>query len=429
VKIISKTHIRIEKTQVLNDNTIVSKLSFSKDIKKYFKSSTFFAKYDVNIQNVSSSILNVPVVADVTPLAWAVGADILVKELDSTFLTSLEKIKKVMQDWYPDFSFSTNFHVENRVTDFSPKKNNAMLFSGGLDSTCSFVECNHKKPILIMFWGGDIPLAEKKFWAQTKQKYQMFADDKSSAIHFIKSNIREFLNEKKLVKDFGKFCDGNSWWGSVQHGFSFLGLCAPISNTECIGNIFIASSVNPIDRKNGGIWGSHPLIDNRFSWGTTKIVHHGDQLSRQEKIRFVLKPYIQRTRDYPFLRVCYSQFQELNCGKCEKCMRTIAGLILEGIDPNTCGFKVDNDFFESLKEYLIANLSILQRHSNTEMWFDIQSHIPEKISADMYNSKEFFKWFRTFDLSQQSKQKKHKKYINFVLNHFGNLRTTISKVF
>ncbi|MDG6222377.1 MAG: hypothetical protein QCH99_03855 [Candidatus Bathyarchaeota archaeon] len=404
-------------------------MSFSKNLKKYFQCSSFFAKYDVTLQNVGLSILNVPVIADIIPLAWAVGADIFVKELDKNFLSSLETVKTVMRKWYPDFSFSTTFHIDNQVTNFYPQTNNALLFSGGLDSICSYVACKNKKPILILIWGGDIPLAEKQFWVKVKQKYKKFADRENSQLHIIKSNSRELLNEKNLVADFGKFCTGNSWWGAVQHGFSSLGLCAPIARTENLGKIFIASSVNPVSLKNGGIWGSHPLIDNNISWGPTKIVHHGDEFSRQEKIRFVLKPYIERDGNYPFLRVCYSQFKKLNCGKCEKCLRTITGLVWEDIDPNACGFKIDNDCFNFLKKFLVTNLPVIQSHSNTAMWLDVQSHIPDNVSVDMYNSKEFFEWFRNFNLSKKSKPKKSKYRVNYILNSFDSLKSIVSKIF
>jgi len=412
----STKYIRIDETWVKNNQTVVSKLSFSNNVKKYLQSSLFFAKYDVNIQKINSSILNIPVVAEIIPLAWAIGADIFVKELDKTFMRSLDNIRAVMEKWYPQFSFSTNIHTENCVTNKSSNERNAMLFSGGLDSTCSYIECENKKPILIMIWGADIPLTEKEFWEKIKQNYTRFAEAENTKLYVIKSNIRQLLNEKKLTREFGRFCPGNSWWGGVQHGFASLGLCAPIAIEERVGDIFIASSFPPSLLKTGKPYGSHPLIDNKLSWANTRIIHQGANLSRQEKIRHLLKGHIESSKRYPLLRVCFAQFRELNCGKCEKCLRTITGLILEDIDPNKCGFNINKDFFISLKNYLLKGRSNLYFKDEFEMWNDIQRHIPKKLFSNMYNSKAFFEWFRDFDLSEKINMKNPRYWLFFILN-------------
>jgi len=162
----------------------------------------------------------------------------------------------------------------------------------------------------------------------------------------------------------------------------------------------IASSSTPDSLRHGKRWGSHPLIDNKLSWANIRVIHHGANLSRQEKIRYLLKDYIETHKRYPVLRVCYSQFREPNCGKCEKCLRTITGLILEDIDPKKCGFNIGKDFFIFLKKSFLERRHNFYLGDKYGLWNDIQRHIPNKLSNDMYNSKEFFEWFRDFDLSE-----------------------------
>jgi len=421
----STKYIRIDETRVKNNQTVVSNLSFSNNVKKYFQSSLFFAKYDVNVQNINSSILNIPAVANVIPIAWAIGADIFVEELDKTFLQSLDRIRTVMEKWYPQFSFSTRIHTKNRIVNNFPKERNALLFSGGLDSTCSYIKLKSKLPFLIMIWGADIPIVEEEFWEKVKQKYAHFAEAENTKLLLIKSNIRPLLNEKKIVHDFGHFCTQHSWWGAVQHGFSSLGLCAPLTAAERIGTLFIASSCSPDLLKSGKPWGSHPLIDNKLSWANIRVFNHEQNLGRQDKIRYLLKTYTETHERYPTLRVCYSQFRELNCGKCEKCLRTITGLILENIDPNKCGFDVDKNFFSLLKKFFVNERFYLIAHNKVGMWTDIQRHIPKTFTNDMYNSKEFFEWFRGFDLSEKFARKNPRYWLLLI---FERLPEGIRKI-
>ena len=70
-------------------------------------------------------------------------------------------------------------------------------------------------------------------------------------------------------------------------------------------------------------WGSHPLLDPQWSSGSVHVEHDGANVSRTEKIRTIV-----RDRDaLGWLRVCYrNPDQAYNCGRCEKCVRTMLSL-------------------------------------------------------------------------------------------------------
>jgi hypothetical protein len=40
------------------------------------------------------------------------------------------------------------------------------------------------------------------------------------------------------------------------------------------------------------------------------------------------------------------------------------------------------------------------------MWKDIQQHIPQVISHNLYDSKEFFEWLKTFDIQGTLRKRK-----------------------
>ncbi len=126
--------------------------------------------------------------------------------------------------------------------------------------------------------------------------------------------------------------------------------------------------------------------------------HDGYELSRQEKIRQILKPYIMRSGKYPLLRVCYSQYREFSCGRCLKCIRTMLGLLLERIDPTKCGFPMDSEFLERVKKDLESG-SIELDDDNLFFMRDIQSHIPNDLSYLPEHLRAFFEWFRSYDLN------------------------------
>jgi hypothetical protein len=153
-------------------------------------------------------------------------------------------------------------------------------------------------------------------------------------------------------------------------------------------------------------WGSHHYINNNLSWSDVKATHVGGDLNRQEKIRYVIRPYIDATGNHPSVIVCNDPHRGaiLNCGKCEKCSRTIAGLMLEGIDPNRCGLYIDDGTFGAIRTKILdPKRHFLQLQPN--MWRDIQGLIPGKITDDQYGSKVFFNWLRTYHIPVKGKEK------------------------
>lgn len=205
--------------------------------------------------------------------------------------------------------------------------------------------------------------------------------------------------------------------GGFHHGIALLGLSATVTVVENIGTMLIAATYTQEFKYP---WGSHPLIDNELSWADVKVVHNGYQLSRQEKIRYVLKDYIRNNKRYPLLRSCWIQFRDFNCSKCEICCRTITSLVLENIDPNKCGFNVDNGFFDFLKENFSKGRDrFIQGEDWVCMWNDIQRHIPKKMRHNLFNSKEFFRWFRDLDVQGNAGKRKsmlYGVYFTFIIN-------------
>jgi hypothetical protein len=73
-------------------------------------------------------------------------------------------------------------------------------------------------------------------------------------------------------------------------------------------------------------WGTHPLLDPRWATETITVVHDGCEKSAIEKLHdIIVSELVLQT-----LRVCPGYGPEYNCGRCNKCMRTMVDLLLAG---------------------------------------------------------------------------------------------------
>lgn len=416
-RISNSKYILIQELDV-KDNKLSVKFLCSKDIKKYFLTDYLYVEYSQDIENVDKSILNIPIVSNIITMAWAVGADIYLDTLDSTFLNSLGTIKAVFEEWYPQFSFSTNIYLNKVVSNRFNGEGYGLLFSGGVDSITSFIRHRDKDPDLFTIWGADIPVTETKFWEKTKDLINLFADQGGVKVNFIKTNMQHLLNQDLLASKFNIV----GWWGAVSHGIMLLSLIAPLT-TDRIGTVLIAATRT---ENNNMPWGSHLSIDNNIAWADVNVVHDGYKLSRQEKVR-----HIAKSPEYlSYLRVCYSSCSDYNCSHCEKCLRTITALTLEGIDPKSCNFNIDGNSFHYIKDCFIKG-KFTGEAGMISMWADIQTHIPENFDAGLDGGKEFFRWFKEFDLSKYRMNKfRHFLWIiSCSIEGIGVIKTTKKALF
>ena len=135
------------------------------------------------------------------------------------------------------------------------------------------------------------------------------------------TNIRHLCDERDLWLDY--------FFGAVLAAVahSFAGL---------IDLLFIGSSY---DIPNLHPCGSHPLLDPEYSSLDLRIRHRDYQLSRIEKIKIVS----QWDAAFQNFRVCLANVPDrLNCGKCEKCVRTMIELTALGLLDKTRAF-VENE--------------------------------------------------------------------------------------
>jgi hypothetical protein len=381
-------------------NEITYKIHVSRPLRKYFINDTFYVQYDINmdVSSVDKSILVIPVAALTAPIAWAVGADIRLNEIDETYMRSLDKVKDAYRILHSDFSFSGDITTGETVRNEFGGDRAGMLFTGGVDSLTSYLRNRQRRPDLFSVWGlPDIPPYNAEFADIMWTSINRFADLDSLEVIHVKTDMVYNINRELLSKEFGL-----GWFSDAAFGVFLLGLCAPATAIKGINTVIIASSWTT-DYK--GPPGSHPLIDNSVSWADVSVIHDGHELSRHQKVHYLCRQ--ENLRYLPYLRVCWEWVVSHNCGNCEKCFRTIAGLAAEGVDPNNCNFKIDNRTFLYIMDCFHKGRITLDE-MDICLWSDIQNHIPERIATDISGSREFLTWLKAYDLSKHRGNRLHK---------------------
>jgi hypothetical protein len=113
-------------------------------------------------------------------------------------------------------------------------------------------------------------------------------------------------------------------WSTLHHGAALAAVAH--AATRDPAQVFVAAT---FDVAHMAPWGSHPLLDPQYSSQRVALIHEGSRFSRLAKVREVaLSPV-----GLAGLRVCPANVAgRLNCGECEKCLRTRLELLAAGID-------------------------------------------------------------------------------------------------
>jgi hypothetical protein len=352
-------------------------------------------------------VISIPVLSTVLPVAWITGSDVYVDEIDETFRRSMATLQSEYKKNYPLAPFNTRIFAKSLVDGSIEENNSALLFSGGLDSTYSWYTNRDENPWLVMLFGTrDIPSSNIELQDMIKAEYSTFARREGLKLSFIGSNTDGIFDHNRLRHLWGKFQginEGNFW---LNLGFSLnhIGMVAPLSIGR-FNKILYAATYGEAHSYTEYFEGSSPVTDEMITWRNLNVTHDG-LLARYEKI-LAMKNMLENKRIK--LRVCLAPpkyllpEKALNCSGCEKCLRTIVDLAYAGIDPNECGFTVDNQTFELIKT--VFEKRMMAPSYILEFWKPFQRDISEKeAEMDIYGSKKFFEWFKEQDLDSMGRK-------------------------
>jgi hypothetical protein len=151
--------------------------------------------------------------------------------------------------------------------------------------------------------------------------------------------IPVFTNVRHLDSDV-------QFWMHEFHGAALASVAHALSARLAI--VSIASS--PDTAFSSSPYGSHPLLDHNYSSAELQIRHDGVRFSRLDKVRIVADWDVALQN----LRVCTANPSGgLNCGACEKCIRTMTELLAVGKLAHTRAFPV-----QDVSEALLGSIAI-----------------------------------------------------------------------
>ena len=310
----------------------------------------FYAEYEVDLSQVPESILLIPLVANLAPIAWFSGLPLEAPMLDAKFFTALGQVKAVFMNDYPEILENQSpILVESLIDNNISGSKHAMLFSGGVDAYATFFRHQEEGLDLISICGADIPIQDVTQWKRLVDLIDHEPLLETHSKQKIKANLRDFYTYHVSL-----LIPTRAWWGAVQHGLALNSLVAPLSTIRGYSRIYIASThTEAIKIK----WGSSPEIDNRIAWSNCSVHHDCYEFTRMDKIALIVSMSNRVSRGV-CLRVCYSELSDgLNCSTCEKCLRTMFGLSLMGVDPSRYGFAPSRDAYSKILQIILKGFS------------------------------------------------------------------------
>ena len=255
---------------------------------------------------------------------------------------------KLLETWYGKPKKPLDLETRpGRPAGVQRKEQRVGLFlSGGVDSLSTLrlnrldYPLDHPRSVQdgLVVYGFDIGglrewKTEDDIFERATKSLEILAKDTQIQLIPISTNLRH------LDDDIG-------FWQYEFHGAALAAVGHILSSR--LSTVLISSTYDVHHLKP---WGSHPLLDSNYGSADLEILHDGLPLSRLEKVRIVSEwaPALAN------MRVCtMNEPEKLNCGRCEKCLRTIAELDAIGKLGEASAFQADETSLQMLDSVKIA---------------------------------------------------------------------------
>ncbi len=263
-------------------------------------------------------------------------ADIVVHgDVSPTLLNNLEEFQAAWELWYPNLYRRIDIYAETEREQIRPDTTAAIAsFSGGVDS-CFTVwrykkgkagrNCKDLRAGLIIH-GMDIPIGRVATFDRATVKAKILLD--SLKLELISMSI----NLRKLGDNFAHTNGAilASCLMLLQGGY-ITGL---IAGAQSYADLYFP-------------WGSNPITDRLLSSGAFDIIYDSVDFLRNRKVSEIANwPEVNQ-----YLRVCLGEDRsqrDRNCGRCEKCVRTILNFRALGLGLPAC-FEQDASSLQIIK--------------------------------------------------------------------------------
>jgi hypothetical protein len=229
--------------------------------------------------------------------------------VSTQLLQGIQRAQDILHAWNPELR-----KVPLRAAHApapAQRRDVATFFSCGVDSL--YTAAKHGKEVsrLLLIQGLEISLRNTALFEQTCRAAAGFAQETGRTVVPVQTNLRQLADAHRL--DIHLF-----------HGPLLAGVALATGHQRTyIPSSWTYANLVP--------WGSHALLDTLWSTESCELVHDGAESPRTEKLATVA----QSQAALRVLRVCPADAEVYNCGRCEKCLRTMVTLHLLGVRSET----------------------------------------------------------------------------------------------
>jgi hypothetical protein len=238
--------------------------------------------------------------------------------LSPRFLSALPRILDIYSTWDPKLERVSLAGLVPVERTRAPSRRVGAFFSSGVDSFYSLIKHREEITDLIFVHGFDIPHDDEELIRRADAGVEEAAADFGVGVVRVRTNLKTALDP---------FVE----WGPLGHGAFLVAighLLAPIFDRIYIPSSKSYPQLTP--------WGTHPLLDPLWSSETLEFVHDGCEANRVKKVAVIASSDTALRN----LRVCTALLNlragnqalegAYNCGRCEKCVRTMINLEIAG---------------------------------------------------------------------------------------------------
>ncbi len=224
--------------------------------------------------------------------------------ISARLLRTIPTIQDILTSWCPELQRVTVESGVRQAHEIRNERGVACFFSGGVDSFYTYFKNRDDITHVIFVHGFDFSLQDEVLRNTIVTSMRRAAAELGKPLVEVETNFRACTDS---------YADWGLYFGSALA--SVVLLLAPQFKKIYIPSSHSYSHLHP--------WGSHPLLDPLWSTDEIEIVHDGCESGRANKVAYIAQSDIALS----CLRVCWENREgAYNCGRCEKCLRTMISL-------------------------------------------------------------------------------------------------------
>lgn len=284
-----------------NDTTITCEISWGDDRFPLF----FSCNEGLAADRVGDSLL-----CSLLLPAMSIGADLRIDApLSPQLLDNAAHLQDIFIAWWKDLVRVPITSPAIPQSAVRPKEQSAVFFTAGVDSFYSALALQPAPGILTFVEGFDVKLDNKPLLLDIQKHLDACATDLGKSLRVVRTNYRELLRTDSRFPGWER-----------AHG----GALASIAHLLDCSCVHVPANFTYRDLFP---WGTHPLTDPLWGSDDVALLHHGAAADRVTKCQLLG----ENATAMRHLRVCWKNSNDsYNCGKCEKCLRTMLNLYVAG---------------------------------------------------------------------------------------------------